>query len=143
VTLLLPFLVLNAARILVGDIGSASEFARLGDASKFLLSLQLLSECLLLTVSLATAWMLLKRKAAYVGAFVVSLTLLLWLLTVDILVALESADWSLQAQSRNVCFGALAVTAPLVAYMYFSQRVRATFADPTRQSSSRQTLPAT
>jgi hypothetical protein len=133
-TLLLPIVVINAVRILLGDVGSASQFARLGDASKFWFSLQLFVECMLLAVSLATAWMLVKRKSAYVGGFIVSLSLVLSLLTLDVMVALESADPSLLTQSRIVCACAIAVTAMLVAYLYFSQRVRATFADPTRQA---------
>src|SRR6187551_1524343 len=84
-TLLLPIVVINAVRILLGDVGSASQFARLGDASKFWFSLQLFVECMLLAVSLATAWMLVKRKAAYVGGFIVSLLLVLSLLTLDVM----------------------------------------------------------
>jgi transglutaminase-like putative cysteine protease len=139
-TLMLPVLVINALRILLTDIGGASEFARLGDASKFLRSLQLLSECLLLAVSLPTVWMMLKRKTAYVGGFFLTLALLLWLLTVDILVALLSADRSLLMQSRIVSVCAVAVSALLIVYMCFSQRVRATFTNPSRQPLSPEAL---
>jgi uncharacterized protein DUF2569 len=133
-TLLLPVLMIGPIRIILGYIGSASQFARLGDAAKFMFSLQLFSECLLLTVSLATAWMLFRRKAAYVGGFIVSLSLLLVFLILDMLAVLQSGDRALLMQSRIVCACAAVVTALLVAYMLFSQRVRATFEVPARQS---------